>query len=489
MSMNPSFLEVIAPVCRRLRTEPFLVGGTVRDKLLGRPSHDWDFVCERALPAAKAIAGRLSAKLITLDEQHRIYRIVMPDRVTLDFAERQGKTLEHDLARRDFSINAMAMPLSMRTVIDPFGGQKDLKKRVLRALSRKAFQEDPLRLLRAYRLAAQFNLTIAASTLNWIQAEHRLLKAGGVARERVREEFLRLLSQPASAPALEQMDRSGLLTVLFPELEAGRRVGQVYYGKGGVVKHHLQSVANVEWLLEHVASGRGVGFIKDKTILTRVQSYAGEPVGGHPRAALLKLGALLHDVGKPATAEVIRGRLRFFGHEEVGGQMVGRMLEALRCSRQEASLIRLWVRNHMRPGSLANAPQMTDKAMARFFRDMGEDGVGMLIVSLGDHYTYLARSKWAKGTDPVERTAGRLLEAYYLHHDAVLPPKVMDGHALMKKLRLKPGPLIGELLEAIRDAQSEGKVRTAEDALAYARKRVTSAGGKASPRRVPNRSA
>ena len=218
-------------------------------------------------------------------------------------------------------------------------------------------------------------------------------------------------------------------------------------------------------------SGRAEIYSKSEHPAEDSRTYIQQPVGGIPRTAFLKLGALLHDVGKPATAQVIKGRLRFFGHEDVGAQMVQKILGALRFSRQEAHLVQSWVRHQMRAGSLASAPRLTEKAMARFFYDLVEDGVGMLIVSLGDHYTYLARSKWGKGTDPVEQTARPVcLSAYYEKRDTVLPARLIDGHHLMKKLRLKPGPMIGKLLDAVRDGQAEGKVKTAEEAVAWAKK-------------------
>src|SRR5438105_1929038 len=129
--MTPRLLNQVALVCRRLHVEPYLVGGPVRDRLLGRDSHDWDMVCRHAKRVAGGVARRLSAKLITLDEQYRIYRVVPPGsggEVTLDFAELHGKTIQDDLARRDFTINAMASLLDATRLIDPFGGQKDLKK-------------------------------------------------------------------------------------------------------------------------------------------------------------------------------------------------------------------------------------------------------------------------------------------------------------------------------------------------------------------------
>src|SRR5258708_2161193 len=178
----------------------------------------------------------------------------------------------------------MAMPLTLvpsprgeggvREVIDPFGGRADLKRKIVRAVSRKAFQDDPLRLLRAYRMAGQFGFALEPRTARWIAADRERLSvrtpSRPVARERVREELLRLLSQHPCAPALWDMDRSGLLTVILPDLEAGRRVGLAYYGKGGVVKHHLQSVANVEWLLERLASG-GLAFVASRDVSSRIQ--------------------------------------------------------------------------------------------------------------------------------------------------------------------------------------------------------------------------
>src|SRR6266480_4418018 len=221
--MTFPILDVVASVCNRLGVKPYVVGGPVRDRLLERTTHDWDIVCPRAQVVARGVAKKLSKKLITLDEDHRIYRVVLPP-LTLDIAEQQGKTIQQDLAPRDFTINAMACPLTLDSLIDPFHGERDLNKKILRAVSRGAFQMDPLRLLRAYRFVAQLELTLEPRTARWIKADYRKLEAGRVARERVREELLKLLSQRCSAPALKAMDQCGILTTIVPELEAGRRV-------------------------------------------------------------------------------------------------------------------------------------------------------------------------------------------------------------------------------------------------------------------------
>jgi poly(A) polymerase len=469
----PKLLEILKTQARRRGQPIYLVGGPVRDRLLGRLCHDWDFACRDARAVAKALAKPLHATFIALDEENKIYRLVLPragERITIDIAELAGGSIAKDLARRDFTINAMAMEIGKSVIIDPFHGQRDLKRRCVRAVSRAAFTDDPVRLLRAFRFAAQLGFEIEPRTRRWIHAEVPVRRSRrlGVAAERLREELLRLLCSPEAGKMLPRMDQSGLLTALFPELEPCRRSAVRYYGRGGVLKHSLATVANLDWLLHQMTSSSRYKFLPP-SIREKIWRYTQQTMGGFPKAAWLRLAGLLHDVGKPLTAKVIKGRLRFFGHEDVGAGMALRMAQTLRCSRQESQGLAVWVRHHMRLGNLAAASKLTEKALARYFRDLGEDGVGMVLVSLADHYDYLAPSKWGKGLDPVEKTAARLLSSYYVRRETILPPKLVDGHLLMKALKLAPGPIIGKLLEAIQDAQSEGDVKTVSEAVAYAK--------------------
>jgi poly(A) polymerase len=459
---------------RRLKIPIWWVGGPVRDELLKRPWLDGDVACKGAQRLAKSISRRLSAKLIVLDERYRIYRVIPPsDEGTLDVAELQGKTIQDDLSRRDFSINAMARRVGETTVIDPWNGTADLRRRKIRALSQRVLKEDPIRRLRAFRFSAQLGFSIEAKTLAWI----RKGSLQTIAAERIREEFLKLLSARAAGPTLEAMDRAGLLIELVEELEACRWSARSFYGKGGVLKHSLNTVKNLEWLLYGLSltsprrkSGASsmdwaptfVG-VTSKALST--QSYLQELIGGHPRSAWLKLGALLHDIGKPATAQKIKGRLRFFGHEETGADMVSPLARRLRLSRQETQLIRQLVKHHMRLGGLAAAAGVTPKAYFRYWRDLEGEGAGMILVSLADHFDYIPRRRWGKNTDPVERLARKLLAQNALA--PVTLPRLIDGHWIMRALKLKPSPLIGKILEQVQDAQADGKIKTKKEALKF----------------------
>jgi hypothetical protein len=489
----------------------YLVGGPVRDRLLGREFRDWDVAGVGARRLASRAARALRGRLITLDAEHEIYRVVLPAGITLDVAELQGGSIAADLRRRDFAVNAMAADLRYPDrVIDPLGGRRDLLRKRLRAISAANLRDDRLRLLRAFRLEAQLGFSLETRTLGWIKAEVlRLQRPGrgagsaqglGVAAERVREEMLRLLAQPRAAKTLWALDRVGLLVLLFPDLEACRGLAEDYHGRGGVLRHLLETVENLEFLLESVGREPAEGLFRFSGALKGIQHYLTGSLGGFPRAAWLKLAGLLHDIGKPATAEIIGGRMRFFGHEDVGCGLSRTLLARLRYSRQELQQVGAWVRHHMRPGNLAAAWERskhgesgvpTEKAVARFFRDLGVDGVGMLLISLADHYCYLSRRQWGKAKDPVERTTLHLLEAYFLRRERVLPPKLIDGHRIMRTLKLRPGPAVGVLLDAVRDAQAEGKVRTLEEAIVWLKKNGprlarTKAAAPALSRRAPN---
>ncbi len=470
----------------------WLVGGAIRDAALGRAISDLDFACGDARGLAARLARAFRGTLVTLDEKNAVYRLVLPAArgaalKQIDVAGLMGKTIHEDLQRRDFTVNAIALDvadsltptLGAKAFLDPRGGLKDLAAGLLRAEIESNLTDDPLRLLRAFRIAAQLSLAIEPATLKAIHRHRRLVR--DPAPERVHAELLSLLAVPGASSWLKRMDECGLLTELFEELEPARRCAETYYGPGGVLIHTLDVCARVDFLLNNLRKiYPGLAPDLEAHIAAR---------GGAPFRGLLMLSALLHDVAKPETARRVGDRLRFFEHDTRGAVATEKILRRLRLSREQIDTASAIVRHHLRPGHLASGGPLTERAIYRFFRDLGEDAPGLLIVCWGDHASYMpeARLKRLLKTavaDPARSDLSRLkpeetrktmrhlqlvselLRRWRALKRAPEPERLLDGRDVMKLLKIPPGPKVGELLERVREAQAEGAVRSREDAVA-----------------------
>ncbi|MBI5242121.1 MAG: HD domain-containing protein [Elusimicrobia bacterium] len=493
------------------RRRAYAVGGSVRDACLGRMFTDLDVACDDSRGLAAALARRKRGALVVLDEETRVYRVAArksSDRglprgcaasegfsgaaFQADFAEIRGRDILSDLARRDFTVDSIAVPLPLpeaagakAEAVDPFGGLSDLKWRLLRRTGERIFEEDPLRLLRAFRLASRLGLSIEPGTLAALRSSRRLiLRAAG---ERIRGELLLLFCAPDCARWLEEMDQAGLLTTVFEDLEPGRRCAEVYYGPGGVLRHTLEAVARMDFLLAGLRRvfGRLAG---------PIQRHLAERFGSiEKQSAILRLAVLLHDVAKPECARRVGGRLRFFGHERRGAERVSEILRRLRFSREEEQIASTLALHHLRPGNLAANDTVSNKAVFRFFRDLGRLGVSQLLLAWADHASYLESAKlasvlrWAARDPHTFRTRAALpeetaktlrhlqviaflLRRYFLKPEASRPQRLLDGRDVMDALGLPPGPPVGETLRKLEEAQGEGRVRTREEALRFIRR-------------------
>lgn len=490
--LGPEARELLAKIHAVARQPVWLVGGAIRDAALGRPFGDLDLACGDARALAARLARTFKGTLVTLDEENAVYRLVLkPARgralKQIDIAGLQGKTIAEDLQRRDFTVNAVALELTPQTAaslpeaafLDPRGGLKDLASGLLRADIERNLADDPLRLLRAFRFAAQLGLTLEPKTAAAIKRHAALIDRPSA--ERVASELFLLLAVPGASARLGEMDRCGLLTAIFPELEPARRCAEDYYGPGGVLTHTLEVVARVDFLLSNLRE------IYPELAGDLEAHLAGR--GGASFRALLLLSALLHDVSKPETAKKVDGRLRFFEHDTKGALATEKILKRLRLSREQTDTAAAIVRQHLRPGHLASGGPLTERASYRFFRDLGADAPGLLIVCWGDHASYLPEARLKRllktaTSDPKRSDLSRfkpedarktvhhlqlvtsLLRRWRDLSRAPAPEKLLDGRDVMKALKLPPGPRIGELLERVREAQAEGAVKDRADALA-----------------------
>ena len=479
-------------VVRRLAGERggriWSVGGAVRDVLLERPVHDWDFAVERdAMGLARAVADALGGAYFPLDAERDTGRVVpkaVDDaRLELDFAALRGVDLEADLAARDFTINALALD-EMGTLVDPTGGKADLEAGCVRATGERVFRDDPVRLLRAVRLEAELGFEIEPQTEAWILRDAPLLALP--AAERVRDEFARAMASQGATIYLQRFDEFGLLPRVAPELELLKGVTQSPPHCLDVWSHTLMTVDALEGVIAAIAGqaveplalagvdpaawgdlARVLGqFTGDVTVHLAV-----EVSGGRDRALLLKLAALLHDVGKPETwSQGEDSRVHFYNHEAVGARIAAARLQRLRFSRDEVERVRVRVGQHLRMAHLARTERVTRRAIYRYFRATGDAGVEVVLLNLADHLAAwgpnLQEQRWARRLEVAEI----LLTHYFEHHgETISPPPLVTGHDMMAELGLSEGPEIGRLLEALREAQAAGEVSTREEALALAR--------------------
>lgn len=458
--------------------QAYVVGGFVRDQQSGRDTADIDIAVSNAAPRlAREIADAFGGKYVLLNEANNIARVVLQDSQNiryLDFSQ-ISDNIETDLARRDFTINAMAIELGALVsgsfnIIDPFHGQADLDSRLIRSVSDKTFQEDSVRLLRAIRLSKEMGFEIEAKTEKLIVKDAKLVE--NVPGERIREELLRLFSLAGSADTLRYMDELGLLTRIIPELSAMKGVEQPKEHYWHVFDHSIETVATTAFLLREdcweCASG---DLLKSTPWSTDISTHFDEEISsGSNRRILLKLGGLLHDIAKPTTKTIEEtGKMRFLGHGKLGALMVVAILERLRFSSREVKLVQNLVYHHLRPAQMSNEGLPTHRAIFRYFRDTDGAGIDILFLALADYLATsgpnLNISEWNQHNEMINF----ILSEHSRQETEVIPVKLIDGHDIIYTLGISPGPIVGELLAEVREAQVAGDLRTKEEAIALAR--------------------
>ena len=475
-----------------LGVKSYLVGGFVRDVLLGRSTADIDIaIAADALEIAPKIATALNGKYVPLDKVNKVGRVVPVGKGVpstgrqwqLDFSTFKG-SIEQDLAQRDFTIDAMAVDLSQiisqpPELIDPFNGRDDLQRGVLRVVAQSAFESDAARLIRAVRLAAELGFSIHRETENLIRRYSHLIAS--VAGERLREELLPLLAIPRARQILPYLDELGLLTAMIPELTQMKEVAQPKEHFWDVFDHSIETVAVVDFLLRQgtweYASEEVLAVVPWSPEL--VQHFELEVSHGSTRRLLFKLAALLHDVAKPQAKTIeASGRMRFLGHAREGALIAANILEKLRFSAKEIKLVEVMIRHHLRPMQMSHDELPTRRAIYRYFRDTGDAGIDILFLSLADHLAtrgpHLELADWREHAHVVEYVLTQRFEQESL----VVPPKLVNGHDLIDIFGMSPGPKIGEVLEAVREAHAAGEIATREEALSYIDHLLTSSPSK-----------
>jgi putative nucleotidyltransferase with HDIG domain len=430
----------------------YLVGGHLRNLLMGIDKEDRDYVVEGkgAWNLAKKLASVLNGSFVGLDQERDIARIVIEGR-TLDFSGTLGKSIEEDLERRDFTINSIAWSPE-RGFIDPFHGMKDIEQRIIRAIKKENMSEDPLRLIRAYRFGAELKFDIEPRTSEIITELSYLIP--NVSGERISSEFFKILEFPHSFDYIFIASESKVLEAIFPELTPTRDIPP--HGKHNlrVFDHSLDVVRCIEVIIPKLPDW----------VIVHLQE---EVSYGISRLSVLKLGGLLHDIGKPLTWKITsNGRHRFIGHGRAGAELIDQISERLKLSKNVIGVLKALVRSHLRPLHLIESVHLDKRILYRSLSYLGQDSVDITVLAMADTLSI-------GGTEEEKiKKQGLLLEILEDFRSYRIIPRLLTGDDLIKIFNIEQGPQIGKILKALKEAQAIGEVRDKEEAIEYVKRLI-----------------
>ncbi len=435
------------------RKGAYLVGGAVRDLLLGRPPSDYDIaITENAEKFARQMAAAMQASFVPLGKPGQIvYRVAAKDQC-FDICPLNGLSVEADLKRRDFTVNALGYSLEDRQIIDCTGGLRDLEQKRIRMVSEKAFTDDPLRLVRTFRMAAALDFEIENKTLAAVRKHAQLITAS--AGERIHAEMMKLFAAPRSRICLDLMAENGLLFAIIPEMQALKGCTQNRFHAFDVLDHTLKTYAFAEKIIH--------GEILPD-MASRIQMEK-------DTAARMKFSALLHDIGKPAARSAdAEGNIHFYGHDKQGADIAEGILSRLKCSGQERDFVCFIIRSHLRPLLLFRAQQHIgpgQKAVIRFFMKCGEYTPLLLLHALADDR---AKSEIPE-TAVFESFVRDILDFWFGDFQIrKKQPPLISGHDLIREFGLTPSPDFKRILHTVETARLGGNIRTREEALKFAK--------------------
>lgn len=436
----------------------YIVGGTLRDFYLDQPNFDKDIVVDKtdAKKFAQTLAKSINATFIELDEENKIYRLVLKDKKNfIDIANPIGKTIKEDLRRRDLTINSLALNLQTFEIIDITGALNDLKAKKIRHISEQNFIDDPLRLLRVFRFQATLGFSLDKELITIIKKHAEEIKKPSV--ERVNYELLKLFSGAYSVKALKLMDKTGILKEILPIAAELKKVPPNLHHHLNLFIHSIETVKQIQEIYEKSHS-------EVKKHLERID------FGGASRLAHLKFAGLLHDIGKPVTwtIEDETGRHRFIKHDDIGSKMGANILKQNKFSKKQVDYVAKMIKYHIYPSHIVKNPEINDKIYLRFIRKMENETIDVIILAMADRLS-------ARGVeitdDIVEQNINnlqKLLDFYLSIKEDLKPlPKLLSGDEIMEILKIKPSKELGEIIKSLQEAQLSGEIMTKEEALEF----------------------
>jgi poly(A) polymerase len=445
----------------------WVVGGAVRDRLLGRSTDDVDLVAQSDVePLARRLAKAKGGAAFPLSEAFGAWRVTeRAGAWQVDLMPLEGESIEQDLARRDFTVNAMAEPLDDGELVDPFGGRADLEARRLRLVSSTAIEDDPLRIMRLARLSVELSLDVEATAR--ASARANAAQLADVAAERVFGELKRIVAGPQPQLGIALLDALGALGMVLPELTGQRGVEQSKYHHLDVYMHTLEVLTQV---VELERDPSPLGEHADAAAALMAEPLADDLTRGQA----LRFGALLHDAAKPQTRdESPEGRVTFIGHDQSGAELARAALGRLRASERLQAHVAALTRHHLRLGFLVHRMPLSRRDVHAYLRACEPVEVDVTLLSVADRLA----TRGHKADEAIARhleLARELLGESLRWRSEGPPEPLVRGDDLAAELGIDRGPELGRLLGELEAAQFAGEIATQEDAVARAREVLAS---------------
>ena len=450
-------IKTIKPFIKKQNKPVWLVGGFLRDIMLNLKSIDVDIVVPKntAEEFSKKLSDEIQGHFVELDSTNKIYRVVFADKKNyIDIADCVGTCIEEDLKRRDFTMNALAYDIAKEKLIDITGAISDINLCVIREISKENILDDPIRILRAFRFHSKFGFDFSDELKIIIKENAKCLNT--VAKERINTELLKLFEGKYVVSALHLLDEYGILELIFPQVKEIKKVPPNSH-------HHL-------WLLEHsietVNQIQNFYDLSDEKVKKHLDK---EFSGGQKRLTFLKIGAFLHDVGKPETWQIDKetGRHRFIMHDSVGAELISPTLKDLKFSKKQIAYIKKIIKNHIYPSSVVSN-EAGEKAYLRFYRKMEEETIDLIAIAYADRMSALGPDVSKEMVEKNIEGLKKLLNGYLEQMNEIAPlPKLLDGKEIMEILNIKQGPELGKIIEKLKEAQLSSEVNTKEDAVNF----------------------
>ncbi len=403
----PDIVRMISERLIKSGYQAFIVGGAIRDSLLGCQINDWDV----ATNATPHIIRGLFPELTSFTLKHGTVTLVSQGRhfelTTFRGIDGFSSCIDEDLAHRDFTFNAIAYDINAKRIIDPFGGQRDIEEKLVRAVLNPSqrFQEDPLRIMRAIRFSLELGYSIEPETLIAIQSMAQTIDM--VAKERIRDELLKILMVKKPSIGFNMMRKLDLLKRILPELVEGYRKRQNNYHKYTIYRHTMETV---------------------------------DAINDDP---ILRLSALFHDIAKPRVREKINGKWRFFGHATLSAELTKEIMVRLKFSNEWINRVTHLIAHHM----FDYKQELSDKAVRQFIKRIGADNVGCLIaLRRADEIAH----GWVRDSEKdIEAFSNRIDSQIKKLYPLTISSLAVNGHDIMNALNVKPGPRIGQILNQL----------------------------------------